>query len=171
MIQEFGNQYSFIIFGFVMLVALFGVLRWRRASWGVTIVAVVIASSLLTVANFALRPGESDVSTIAEADALLTNGQPTLIEFFSNYCTGCILARPAVDALVGEIRAGYGESFNVLRVNIHTDVGMELRERYGFTSSPEFVLLDQAGAEVWRSSVPPERALIDQVAVNAAPAA
>lgn len=162
---EIGNQYSFVIFGFIGLIALFAFLRWRRMSWGATLMVLVIAGSILTLGNLALRPGWSDVDTFNEAESLIANGQPTLVEFFSNYCINCVIARPTVDALVADIRADYGEDFNILRVNIHTDLGRALRERYGFTYSPEFVLFDRAGTEIWRANVPPTNDLIERAAV------
>jgi hypothetical protein len=56
-----------------------------------------------------------------------------------------------VDGIVEEI----GEEFNILRIDIHTPLGRELRPRIGFTYTPEFVLFDSAGQEVWRDHTPP----------------
>ena len=68
-------------------------------------------------------------------------------------------ARRTVDALV----ANLGDQFNVLRVDIHTTVGRELRALYGFTYSPEFVLFDASGSELWRSNNPPSTAELERV--------
>ena len=56
-----------------------------------------------------------------------------------------------MDGIVKKI----GGEFNILRIDIHTDFGRELRNRIGFTATPEFVLFDSAGREVWRAHIPP----------------
>ncbi len=60
-------------------------------------------------------------------------------------------ARPIVDGIVEDIK----EKFNILRVDIHTEFGRELRRRLGFSYTPEFVVFDSAGQEVWRDHAPP----------------
>jgi hypothetical protein len=62
-----------------------------------------------------------------------------------------VAARPIVDGIVEDIE----EQVNILRVDIHTDFGRELRRRIGFSYTPEFILFDNAGEEVWRDHVPP----------------
>lgn len=63
----------------------------------------------------------------------------------------CMAARPAVDGIVEDIQ----QDFNVLRVDIHTELGIALRERLGFTSTPEFILFNADGEAVWRDHFPP----------------
>jgi len=47
-----------------------------------------------------------------------------------------------------------------LRLDIQSTVGSALADQIGFRSTPQFVLLDAAGAEVWRSnSVPADEQL------------
>jgi hypothetical protein len=50
-------------------------------------------------------------------------------------------------------------------VDIHTDFGRTLRERYGFSFTPEFVLFDSAGSEIWRSHTPPSETELEQASV------
>ena len=73
------------------------------------------------------------------------------MEFFSNYCAGCLAIRPVVDSLIEDM----DDTINVLRIDIHTDTGRDLREQYNFSYTPEFLLLDNQGNEVWRSHSPP----------------
>jgi hypothetical protein len=54
--------------------------------------------------------------------------------------------RPAVDDVVEYI----DDDFNILRVNIHTDFGGELSTTMDFSFSPEFILFDRNGEEIWR---------------------
>ncbi|MDZ4762953.1 MAG: thioredoxin domain-containing protein [Chloroflexota bacterium] len=160
--DQLGNQFSFILFSVSGVLLVFAILRTRHASGGVTAAGTSAALVLALVLFFVLRPGASDVESAAAARAMLTSGKPTMLEFFSNYCTGCLLARPAVDALVTDIRAEYDDDFNILRVDIHTDFGRELRDTIGFSYTPEFVLFDGRGQEIWRSHNPPPADAITQ---------
>lgn len=62
--------------------------------------------------------------------------------------------RPAVDQTVMEISG----DFNILRVDIHTDFGMKLQNSFGFSFTPEFILFDSTGHEIWRSHILPSEA-------------
>ena len=149
------NQFSFPLMAVAALALAFLLLR-RFVSLR-TLVAVEIALALAFAAGFfALRTGEGDIASVEQFEDIAANGKPTFIEFFSNFCTGCLVVRPAVDDLIADIEP----EFNIVRVNIHTEAGLTLRERYGFSFTPEFVLLDPEGAEVWRAHVvPPETAI------------
>jgi len=50
-----------------------------RENWLILLVVGAIA-----VAFFTLRTSGSDVESVAEVDALLASGRPTLVEFYSN---------------------------------------------------------------------------------------
>jgi thiol-disulfide isomerase/thioredoxin len=145
------NQYSFVFLSLGILLLMFIGLRILRARRIATLVTMATVVLLLIVGQLILRPGLSDVNSVQAAETLLTNGKPSFIEFFSNYCLGCVAARPAVDQLVSQIQG----DFNILRVDIHTDFGRDLREKYRFSFTPEFVLFDTSGKEVWRAHVPP----------------
>lgn len=169
--MQIANQFSFVIFGVLILVGLVVFLILCRARWQIVMIAGLSFIALFGTAFLLLRPGASDVDSLEEAEAMLTNGQPTFLEFFSNYCTGCLMARPAVDQLVTEIDAQYNGRFNVLRVDIHTPVGRALRERYGFSFTPEFILFNHDGREVWRSHAPPASREIPDLLTHAAESA
>lgn len=145
--MSFFNQYSYPLIS-VALVAGSFLLLWRglRVRRAILIGVQTILIVVLVAGFLLLRPGASTVDSVASAESLIGNGKPTFVEFFSNYCTGCIAIEPFVDNLTSEIE----DEFNVLRIDIHTDVGRELRRRYGFSYTPEFVLFDPDGGEVWR---------------------
>lgn len=145
------NQFSYVFISIAILIGVAVALRALRWRWRRIIPFTFIAGLLLFGAWLALRPTVSDASEIQTAEALLSNGKPTMVEFFSQYCIGCISIKPAVEALVKDIE----DEFNILRVDIHTQLGRALRERYTFSYSPEFLLFDQSGREVWRAHVPP----------------
>lgn len=162
--MEFGNQYSYVLIALGSLLGVFVITRLLRLRWRVTVAGLLIAALVFSGIYAALRPGNGDVETIEAAEAVLDNGNPTLVEFFSNFCAGCLSVRPAVDRLVERLREDYPNAYNILRVDIHTPVGRELRARYGFSFTPEFVLFNRQGSEIWRAHVPPDAAQIARAA-------
>ena len=60
---------------------------------------------------------------------------------------GCTLAKPIVDGIENELR---GELL-VMRVNIQTEEGKELANRYNSVVTPTFLLFDKRGQEIYRS--------------------
>ncbi len=167
--MSLANQYSYVLLALGTLIVVFAGLRWRRVAWRATVIAGLVLALVFTGGFLAFSVGASDVGSVSAAQAQIGNGKPTFLEFYSNFCAGCMAARPTVDALV----ANLGDQFNVLRVDIHTAVGRDLRTLYGFTYSPEFVLFDAGGSELWRSNNPPSDAELEraktQSVTNTAP--
>lgn len=159
--SSIGNQFSFVFFALGTLIAVLLVLRWRRVHWRATVIIGLVIALVFTGGFLAFRVGASDVSSVGAAQAQIGNGKPTFLEFYSNFCAGCMSARPAVDALVSNM----GDQFNILRIDIHTPVGREMRAIYGFTYSPEFVLFNPGGEEIWRSNSPPSNTDLDRASV------
>ena len=56
-----------------------GLARTLRQNW-----LVLLVVGALAVAFMVLRTPASAVASVAEVDAILTGGQPTLVEFYSN---------------------------------------------------------------------------------------
>src|SRR5512145_2067991 len=154
------NQFSYLFLGLGLLAGFIILLRWRRVQWRGTLLAGALLIAVVGGGWLVVRPGVSDVDTVQAAEEIIHNGKPTFLEFFSNYCLGCVSARPTVDALVTDIQ----DDFNILRIDIHTEQGRALREKLGFSYSPEFILFDATGQEVWRSNRPPTA---DQLALAA----
>lgn len=145
------NQYSYIIISLIALGASLVVMRYFLVSRRAISTTLIGLSVLMLMGFLLLRPGMSDVNSVETAEDIIRNGNPTLLEFFSNYCAGCLAIRPVVDAISDEIS---GE-FNILRVDIHSPTGRELRELYNFSFTPEFILFNRGGQEIWRSHTPP----------------
>lgn len=159
--SSIGNQFSFVLMSLGVLVGIVVLLRALRQSWRVTAGAALVVAAAALAAFMALRPGLSDVDSVQAAESMLQSGKPTMVEFFSNYCINCLAARPQVDALISDIEARHADGVNILRIDIHTGFGRELRERYGFSYTPEFILFDRDGQEIWRAHTPPTPAQID----------
>jgi thiol-disulfide isomerase/thioredoxin len=78
--------------------------------------------------------------------AMQVDGKPLLLEVQSPYCLGCVAMKPAVDRLENELRA----KLVVRRVDIQSDAGRQLVEKYRIEYTPTFILFDSAGKEQWR---------------------
>ncbi|MBZ0303497.1 MAG: hypothetical protein K8J31_27400 [Anaerolineae bacterium] len=146
------NQYSYVVISLIVLLVSIVLLQRYGVNRRWIAGAAIGLIGISTAGQFLLRPGSSDIDSVPAAQAALENGKPTFMEFFSNYCAGCLALRPAVDLLVSDIQ----DNYNVLRIDIHSDFGRELRQNLKFTYTPEFVLFDRSGQEVWRAhSLPP----------------
>lgn len=145
------NQFSYPLIAAGVLLVAFVLLRRIVSMRAVAAVEVLLALAFVA-GFFALRTGEGDVADIRDHEAIIGNGRPTMIEFFSNFCTACLVLRPTVDDMI----ASLGDDVNVLRVNIHSEEGQKMREAYNFSFTPEFVVLDGAGIEIWRDHAPPQ---------------
>lgn len=148
------NQYSYVFVSTFVIAGSFILLRRLRFRRRIVYPFTLTLGVILLIAYLLLRPGLSDVDNLQAAEDMLGNGKPTFVEFFSNYCAGCVTVRPLVDLIVNDIQG----DFNILRVDIHTDFGRALRETYGFNYTPEFVLFDGDGKEIWRGHLPPSQA-------------
>lgn len=145
------NQYSYLFLGAGIVLALVMVLRWRQVQWRIVLGTAFVGALLLAGIWVVVRQSGGTADNLESAQATLANGKPTFLEFFSQYCLGCVSARPEVETLVAQIK----DDFNILLVDIHTDLGRALRQKLGFSYSPEFVLFNAQGEEVWRSNRPP----------------
>lgn len=56
-----------------------GLARTLRQNWLVLLIVGALATAFVV-----LRTPASAVASVAEVDAILTGGQPTLVEFYSN---------------------------------------------------------------------------------------
>ena len=147
------NQYSYVIFSIGFILVLGILLRFLlRMGWGRLLTIMGIFALIAVMGFVVLRPGNSDITSAQEAIDMIENGRPTFLEFFSNYCGACLAQKPLVDRLVKQVQ----DDYDVLRVDIHTDFGRELRRQFEFAYSPEFVIFDADGVEVWRDHRVPD---------------
>lgn len=154
------NQISYPLIGLGLVVSIVMILRFAlRIRWRWVILVNGLLVAVLLAGFFLLRTGEGDrVEQVSEFEAILKNNRPTFVEFFSNYCTSCLLLRPAVDAIVSDIK----DEYNVLLIDIHSPEGRLIREAYNFSFTPEFVIFDRNGVEIWRDHAPPSEETLNR---------
>lgn len=79
------NQYSYLLMsaGIILLVGL--VLRTLRTRRAIALTSIIVLVALSIGGWITLRPTWDDVTSLEDAEALLSNGKPTFVEFYSQY--------------------------------------------------------------------------------------
>lgn len=125
---------------------------------GVTL-AIVLA---LAIAYIVLRTPGDTFASVEEFESKLAAGRPTVIEFYSNTCSICLLSKPEVDRLASELEA----QATILRLNVKSDTGRTLANRWQVSGVPTFFVFDGASVAIYRRPGAP-----DSEAIKAAVAA
>ncbi|MCJ7550845.1 MAG: thioredoxin family protein [Anaerolineae bacterium] len=121
---------------------------------GLTLAIVAI---LIVVYAILRTPGD-EFASAAELEAEITNGQPTVIEFYANNCSICLISKPKVDQLERDL----GPAAQVLRLNVRNDPGKALASEWGVAGIPTFFVLDGEGQMLYRRSGAPDVAAITE---------
>lgn len=152
------NQISYPLIASTVVLTILIVTRFiLKIQWRYTALIEGAVVLVFVIGFLVLRPGTGDQETLTDIAPVLANDRPTLVEFFSNYCTSCLLLRPTVDQMARDLH----DEFNILRINIHSPNGRRLRQQYNFSFTPEFILFDANGQEVWRDHAPPTQTQLD----------
>lgn len=141
------NQYSFLLIAggallaLAALLAVSGLNRRKAVAW-------LTAAAALGAAWLSLRTGESDFREIGQAELVIRAAErPVLVEFYSDYCAGCLAAKPTLDLLERDLK----DELQVIRLDVASAAGRELGGQLDLRVTPTFILFDVDGREVWRS--------------------
>ncbi|MBE9100721.1 thioredoxin family protein [Vacuolonema iberomarrocanum] len=112
---------------------------------------VVLVASLLGVAIFLgvqTQAGVPSLSAQAEAampwDVAQSNGKPTLMEFYANWCTSCQAMAPDL----AELKQSYGDRINFVMLNIDNDKWLPEMLEYRVDGIPHFVFMDDTAQPI-----------------------
>lgn len=112
---------------------------------------LAVTAVILSVAIFlGFQTTASSVSLEAQAekatpfDLALSNGKPTLTEFYANWCTSC----QAMAAEIAEIKKQYGNAINFVMLNVDNNKWLPEILRYRVDGIPHFVFLNNQGQPV-----------------------
>ena len=112
---------------------------------------VAIALSAAIYLGFQTQAQATSLEAQAErAVTLVTaldNGQPTLVEFYANWCTTC----QAMAKDLAQLKKQYGASVNFVMLNVDNSKWLPEVLRYRVDGIPHFVYLDQAGTAIGQS--------------------
>jgi thiol-disulfide isomerase/thioredoxin len=109
---------------------------------------IVAAAIALSVALFlGLRTENTAVSLTALAqnatplEVALTNGKPTLLEFYANWCTSCQAMAPEI----AKLEEQYAEQVNFVMLNVDNTKWLPEILHFRVDGIPHFVFMDRKG--------------------------
>jgi thiol:disulfide interchange protein len=108
---------------------------------------VIVAIALVIALVLGVRAQNSDSSLEAQAthsqpiDLALTNGKPTLMEFYANWCTSC----QAMAADLAAVKLQFGDRVNFSMLNVDNTKWLPEVTKYRVDGIPHFVFFDSKG--------------------------
>jgi thiol-disulfide isomerase/thioredoxin len=112
---------------------------------------IVLAAIVLSVAFvFGLRTETSTatLTTLAESsmplDIAMSNGKPTLVEFYANWCTTC----QAMASDMTKLEQEYTDKVNFVMLNVDNNKWLPEIERYRVDGIPHFVFFEKTGEAI-----------------------
>ena len=112
---------------------------------------IVLAAIALSVSIFLgvrTQTPSSSLTEMAKASAplqtALTNGKPTLIEFYADWCGSC----QAMAKDLSAIKQKYAEPMNFVMLNVDNDKWLPEITKYRVDGIPHFVYLNDKGSSV-----------------------
>lgn len=106
------------------------------------ILAVALVLSLAVFFGLQSRSQQPTLQSLAATavpyDQAVTNGRPTLLEFYADWCSSC----RAMTGTVASARAQYGDRVNFAMLNVDNDKWLPEVLRYEVDGIPQFVYLD-----------------------------
>jgi len=127
---------------------------------GFTLAIVLI---IVGVYTFLRTPGDG-FSSMAVLEEQLHVGTPTIVEFYSNNCSVCLVSKPDVDQMEKDL-AG---QVQVLRLNIKDKVSGTLAAQWGVRGVPTFFVLDTQGMQRYVHVGKPDTQKLTQIALGPA---
>jgi thiol-disulfide isomerase/thioredoxin len=110
-------------------------------------VTLVVVAAAFGIAWLGLRTGASPFQDAAQAELVIRDARrPVLVEFYSDYCLGCLAAKATLDTLERELE----DDLEVIRLDVASVAGRDLGVRLGLRVTPTFILFDAQGRELWR---------------------
>lgn len=121
-------------------------LATRLRNFAIALVAIVLSSAIF----LGLHTGSSSGSLTAMAQTAtpledaLTNGKPTLMEFYADWCTSC----QAMAKDMSELKSEYGDRINFVMLNVDNSKWLPEMLHYRVDGIPHFVFLNPQGEAI-----------------------
>lgn len=114
----------------------------RMRNFAIAIVAIVLAIALaLGVRTQGSSSLEAQASQAQPLDLALSNGKPTLMEFYADWCTSC----QAMAADLAAIKSEFGDLINFSMLNVDNTKWLPEVTKYRVDGIPHFVFFDRSG--------------------------
>jgi len=104
----------------------------------------ILVILVLAIAYLFLRTTPTEIASVEAFIATLSQQQPTVVHFYSNRCSACLLAKPTIDSLEREI----GDDVHMAHINTGTREGQQIASLFGVRGIPTLVVFDGEGAIV-----------------------
>lgn len=115
----------------------------RLRNFLIVMVAIILSVALflgLRTSNNSVSLGKLDQQS-TPLEMALTNGKPSLIEFYADWCTVCQKMAPQIAALEQQ----FGEQVNFVMLNVDNNKWLPEMLRYRVDGIPHFVFLGKNG--------------------------
>jgi thioredoxin 1 len=140
------NQYSFILIAGLALLAVGGFFWFTGLTRRKSLALAALAVAFIAVWS-GLRTGASAFQDAAQAEVVIREARmPVLVEFYSDYCAGCLAARPTLDALEVDLK----DELKIIRLDVASPSGQALGAELRLYATPTFIFFDAEGRELWR---------------------
>lgn len=116
----------------------------RSEGYSLTEIAglAVLVAVLILLWRLLLTRQTEEIDSVTAIRRAISNGErPTIIEFFSSYCVGCMAMKPVVARLEQEA----GDRLQIIRLNIDQEPGKTLMDEFGVVFTPTFIYFDKQG--------------------------
>ncbi|NDJ33155.1 MAG: hypothetical protein GYB64_00675 [Chloroflexi bacterium] len=156
LIRVFNHRFYPVMIGFVLLASAF-----LLAQDGTSLLDIGVLTGILVAAGgvwLLLRSTQTEGQDTVERfkQNIAESGKPTIVQFFSQYCVGCLAVKPVVDQLENEA----GDRLQIIRLSIDEEPGRSLVEEYDVVYTPTFVYFDAQGNKLRDSTFILDRARV-----------
>jgi len=107
-----------------------------------------IALTVLVFLGIRTQSASPSLAALAETavpyDVAQTNGKPSLLEFYADWCTTC----QAMAGEMAELREIYGDQVNFVMLNVDNNKWLPEMVEYRVDGIPHFVYLDHDGTPI-----------------------
>ena len=115
----------------------------------IALVAFVLGAALFvgTLSPTGATSLEAQAEASTPLEVALSNGKPTFMEFYANWCTTC----QAMAKDLGELKENYADSVNFVMLNVDNSKWLPELDKYRVDGIPHFVFFDQQGNAIAQS--------------------
>lgn len=118
----------------------------RLRNLAIAAIAIVLAIALALGARTQNSTAslEGQAHAAVPIDVALSNGKPTLMEFYANWCTSCQAMAPDLAA----IKSQFGDLINFSMLNVDNTKWLPEISKYRVDGIPHFVFFDAKGQPI-----------------------